>query len=137
MAKENLIATAESLGINPLGLTVVQLEKAIAEKEAADVVKATLDKALEFGIETKEVDFEVVAEAVSKKEAELKAIADAKAKELEGKFELDGKIYGLSERTPKTLRVLDTTYTQEELLQNAEAMQFLIVGRSCFVKRLK
>lgn len=64
-------------------------------------------------------------------------IEDKAAVEIDGYKTEDGKIYGLSNLTPKTLKVLDTVYTQEELLQNKEAMEFLIVGRSCFVNRLK
>jgi uncharacterized protein YpuA (DUF1002 family) len=89
-------------------------------------------------VSEKEIATPIVSEKVTVEDDkdDTPAIIEDTA-EVPGYTTEDGKIYGLSERTPKTLRVLDTTYTQEELLQNAEAMEFLIVGRSCFVKRLK
>ena len=103
--KEELIATAKSLGIETKGLTVVQLEKAIAEKQEADT-----------GSETDSTE----------------EVAEPKGYKTE-----DGRIFGLSKRTPKTLKVLNNVYTQEELLQNKEAMEFLIYGDSSFVEQLK
>ncbi|PQB08015.1 hypothetical protein BST83_13275 [Polaribacter filamentus] len=103
--KDELIVTAESLGIATEGLNVAQLEEAIADSAKSKLVD--------------------------------EAVVEAKTKELATAFTHEGKTYGLSDLTPKTLKVLDDVYTQEELLQNKDAMEFLIVGNSCFIKRLK
>jgi hypothetical protein len=49
----------------------------------------------------------------------------------------EGKKYAFTKDTPATLRVLDQTFTQEELLENKDAMEWLIYGKSCFIKPLK
>lgn len=182
--KEELIATAESLGLPTKGLTVAELEKAIADKQAAGVVdeqvdtkpvekeisdkqdegindeqvdtntnailfdtetvKETIEKAIELGIKTKGVSFEEVVSAIVIKEGEIEAIKEQKVAEekaaekaLKDAFKYNGKFYGLSDRCPKTLKVLDVVYKQKELLKNKDAMEFLIVGNSVFIKRLK
>jgi hypothetical protein len=138
--KEELIVTAESLGINTEGLTVAQLEEAIAAKnaEGAKTLQEQVDEA-QADADAKKVVFEeaqAIADAL-KSDLGIEAVTEAKTKELADAFELDGKFYGLSALTPKTLKVLDDVYTQKELLQNKEAMEFLIIGNSCFIKRLK
>ena len=114
----------------------------------ANEIKETIERAIELSIETKGLSLEEVADAIVAKEEAIEEAKEqqiAKEKEaeealknsLKNAFEFDGKFYGLSKRCPKTLRVLDTVYTQEELVKNKEAMQFLIVGNSCFINRLK
>lgn len=99
---------------------------------------AKKDENKEVAVSEKEIATPIVSEKVTIEDDkdDAPAIIEDVA-EVDGYKTEDGKIYGLSDLTPKTLKVLDTVYTQEELLQNKEAMEFLIVGRSCFVKRLK
>ena len=110
----------------------------------ANEIKETIERAIELSIETKGLSLEDVAGAIVAKEVEIEeAKEQQKVKEKEAEealknaFEFDGKFYGLSKRCPETLKVLDTVYTQEELVKNKEAMEFLIVGNSCFINRLK
>ena len=135
--KEELQAKAKSLGIDPKDLTIAQLEAEIAIVEAKARTIATLEKAIEFGIDTENTAFEEVEKLVEAKETELAEKEAAKAKEQSKGYKTeDGKVYGFKPNTPKTLRVEDVTYTLEELVKNKEAMEFLIYGGSCFIKRL-
>lgn len=71
---------------------------------------------------------------------ETKSVASDKKEATESLKEYkskDGKCFCLSDRTPKTLNVNGSIYTKEELLKNKEAMEFLIVGGSGFVKQIK
>jgi hypothetical protein len=168
MAKKELIATAQSLGLEIKGLNVAQLEKAIADNKSADATETASTDAVDTGdassdtadtndtetttksleklaeeaqvnADTKKVEYEKAQALADEAKSKLANVAehDAKEKELSTGFSFGGKTYGLSDLTPKTLKVLDTVYSQEELLQNKDAMEFLIVGNSCFVKRLK
>jgi hypothetical protein len=156
--KDELIVTAESLGIATEGLTVAKLEDAIADKKAE--VLETGPPTASKGDDSANTNTKTLRQEAEEAQAnadaakvvfeEAQAIADAakfklvdeatvaaKTKELATAFAYGGKTYGLSDLTPKTLRVLEDVYTQEELLQNKDAMEFLIVGNSCFIKRLK
>lgn len=137
MAKKNeLIKTAKSLGIETKDLTVAQLEKAIAEKEAvADTTeKETKETAEATATENASLDTAVE----TNEETASTPAPETPENSIPNSFTLeDGRVFGLSKRTPKTLKVLDGVYTQEELLQNKDAMEFLIFGGSSFVTQLK
>jgi len=51
-------------------------------------------------------------------------------------FDYNGRTYGFKENTPATLFHDDRLYTQDELLNDAEAMTTLIVGENGFIKQI-
>lgn len=51
-------------------------------------------------------------------------------------FEYNGRRYGFTDRAPKKLSFDGQLYTQQELLNDEDAMTSLIVGESAFIKRI-
>lgn len=51
-------------------------------------------------------------------------------------FELNGRKYGFTAKAPKKLDVNGTVRTQEEIINDSEAMTSLILGENAFVKQV-
>ena len=70
-------------------------------------------------------------------EAKAKAEAEAKAKEEATEniavFEYGDKQYKFSDRCPKKLQIDGQVYTQDEILNDEDLIEFLVVGNSPFV----
>lgn len=87
---------------------------------------------------TEQEKAKALAEAAAEAELAKTLASKAGEEEIPNSYTTEnGRVYVLSPRTPKTLAVLEDVYTQEELLKNKEAMEFLILGDSGFVKRIK
>lgn len=52
-----------------------------------------------------------------------------------GEFEVNGKIWKLSDRCPSRVKFNGTIYSRNELLTNEELQQSLVIGKSPFVKK--
>lgn len=107
--------------------------------------KAELTKKCEdLGIDTKDLDTNAkLQDAITAKEAELADLdVDTDTQETEKAteqvvFEFNKNKYTFSELCPKKLQVNNEVFTQEELLKQEDALQFLIVGNSPFIKRVR
>jgi hypothetical protein len=64
------------------------------------------------------------------------AAADTEPSEPKTSFDYNGRTYGFAANTPAALFHDDRLYTQEELLNDPEAMTALIVGENGFIKQL-
>ena len=122
-----------------------------ADEDARNAAKDAFDKAIK-ALEGFDAE-KFVKEAIAKAEPEKKVQSnkpDAKAgkskdakqpklKDAEAKpsFDYDGEKYVFGKDAPKRFNFFGKNKTQEEWLQDKEAMEALISGRSQYVKRLK
>lgn len=142
-------ATADVKIIKGLEDTVKDLTEKLAQETAK---RETLEAEL-----VKEVELKTVAEALledTKTELEklqeafdlaLESPATTKNLEVVKEEVVEEKrpVYTLKDKrkfkfkktAPKHLKVLDVVYSQEELMKNKEAMEFLIYGNSFFVEQ--
>ncbi len=139
MNKEDYINKAKALGIDTEGLNVDQLKEAIKVKEDEAEREKLLAVASYFEIENAEAlsneELEtIIKEKTTPSEVEKPEIVEKKKERKLPTFTYKDKEYTFSKSVPDTLKVLGTVYSLSELVENKEALEFLIVGNSCFVE---
>lgn len=145
--KDKLIEKAKSFGIDTEGLTIEQLEAAIKKATAEKVAELTVavtDAKTEFEALGDDASEEDKTSAQEKIDLAEQALADftgvplVKSSDLTpGTIELNGSVYAFKKTAPARFNFLGTNRTQEEWLQDKDAMELLILGNSSFVKPIK
>ncbi|NRT11519.1 hypothetical protein [Flavobacterium sp. 14A] len=147
MTKDQLIDKAKTFGIDTEGLTVEQLKAAIkkvkAEKIAELTVAVTEAKTAFENLPEDASDEDKIAVQGNINLAE-QALADftgvpteTKEEENEAEFDFNGSTYGFKKTAPARFNFLGVNRSQEEWIQDKDAMELLISGNSSFVKLLK
>ena len=145
--KEKLIEKLKSFGIDTEGLTIEQLEAAIKKATAEKVAELTVavtDANTEFKALGDDASAEDKATAQEKIDLAEQALAEFtgvplvnKMDVVFGEIEINGSFYGFKKTAPARFNFLGTNRTQEEWLQDKDAMELLVLGNSSFVKPLK
>lgn len=107
-------------------------------KDALEKCQADLDQSVVNHTETlgeltiRNLQFKTLQESiVTAQLIDTDEVAEAKTY-----FDYNGRRYGFTDRAPKKLSFDGQLLTQEELLNDEDAMTSLIVGESAFVKRI-
>lgn len=145
--KEKLIEKSKSFGIDTEGLTIDQLEVAIKKASAEKVAELTVavtDAKTVFEALPEDASDEDKAAAEEKIYSAEKALADftgvplvEKTDSVPGVIEINGRLYGFKKTAPARFNFAGTNRTQEEWLQDKDAMELLVLGNSSFVKPVK
>lgn len=147
MKKDQLIKLAKTFGIDTEGLTVDQLKaeikKATAEK-VAELSVAVTDAKTAFESLPEDASDEDKATAQEVIDLAEKTLADFTGvqpeKQSEGnanQIEFNGSVYAFRKTAPARFNFLGVNKSQEEWLQDPDAMELLIAGNSSYVKSLK
>jgi hypothetical protein len=142
--KDQLIEKAKTFGIDTEGLNDTQLKaaikKATAEKVAELTVAVTEAKHEFEGLtEINTVkEFNVAQEKIDLAELALSEFTGkplvSKSEPTDGTIEINGSMYTFKKTTPERFNFLGTNKTQDEWLQDKDAMELLVLCNSSFVK---
>lgn len=145
--KEKLIEKAKSFGIDTEGLTIEQLEAAIKKvtaEKVAELTVAVTDAKTEFEALGADASEEDKAAAQDKINLAEQAVADFtgvplvnKTESVPGVIEINGTFYAFRKTAPARFNFAGANKTQEEWLQDKDAMELLVLGNSSFVKPIK